>query len=429
VEARLPNILILSAYDVGGASIAAIRQHVAFLEAGLNSRLLTLHKSSHQIPQHDQFSPEPGWGNRLSLKFRQRKVHKQLIGLQLPPGKTLSGEFSMPIAAYDVTSSQHWAWADVVVLHWVNEWISIEMLAEKAGKKPLIWVMHDMHAFSGGCHYNHGCEGLIHECAQCPLLAGSNKPELAFYFLRKKKKSLEKHPLNLAITAPSQWMVDWSKRSALFKNLPHQAIFNGVNVRIFKPLEKKSCRQVLGLPIEKHILLCVVQSLDDARKGFGHLLQMLHALPQPENWVICTVGHLKSGHDPLPVEHIHLGSLVDERLMAMVYNAATIFVHPAIEDNLPNVVVEALACGIPVAGFRIGGMPEMVMEGKNGYLATTIHGDSLAEAVMHTANAKFSAREIADDAEQRFSLATHARNFLAFINTRLSPDVQLRQGS
>lgn len=402
--------LILSAYDVGGASIAAIRLHMGLLQLGVDSRLLTLHTSASSIPQHFTYSPSSSFRKRMGLKWRKRQEHKQKTSLHLPKEESLSGEFSMPVAPFDITESEHWAWADVVNLHWVNEWIQLENLLARAGNKPLIWTMHDMHAFTGGCHYSHGCTGMQGECHACPMLKNSNLPELAHQFWKSKKAAMVQFPPKLTITAPSAWMVNWSKQSSLFRQLDHRAIPNSLDTRIFRPISKEVCRESLGLDRHKKILLCVVQSLKDHRKGFHYLLNSLPFFPDPENWVLCTVGKL---HEKLeiPIEHHHFGTLVDERLMAMVYNTADVFVHPAIEDNLPNVILESLACGTPVAGFQIGGMPEMIEPGQNGMLATQPDGKLLTGCILEIMEKRPLKDDIARYAHEKYALAVQAERF------------------
>jgi glycosyltransferase involved in cell wall biosynthesis len=414
------KILILSSYDVGGASIAAFRLHQALLGAGVESKILTLHRTLTHVPQHYQYQNPPGWKNKIKLKIIQRSEHIQRNALHLPPGESLSGEFSHPLAAYDVTSSPLWDWADVVNLHWVNEWISLENLVAKAGNKALVWTMHDMHAFTGGCHYSHGCDAFEKECKECPLLARSSNPNLANHFWRLKKTALNiAHP-RLFITAPSSWMASMAARSSLFGHLHVERIFNSLNTQIFKPLNQEMCREVLGLPPGKKMALSVFQSLKDRRKGFSHLIAAIQHLKDPENYVLCTVGKWNEEPIPGPVEHRHLGSIQDERLMAIVYNAADVFVHPAMEDNLPNVVVESLCCGVPVAGYLIGGMPEMVEEGKNGYLSRTIAPEHLLETLEETFRHPFSRQEIAQAARLKFGPESQAREFIRLFDRILA---------
>jgi len=406
------KILILSSYDVGGASIAAIRLHLALLSAGVQSRLLTLHKSNGNIPEHYQFQPYSGWKSKIELKFRQKAEHQQKNSLHLPKGQSLSGEFSMPLASFDVTNSDHWKWADVVNLHWVNEWISLENLVAKSNHKPMIWTMHDMHAFTGGCHYSHSCMGFEMECNNCPMLLHSSIPQLAHDFWKSKKTALYVHQPKFRIVAPSQWMVDLAAKSSLFSEFTGSRIFNSLDTSVFKPLPQEMCAAVLGLPNNKKIMLSVIQSLKDRRKGFSILVDALKKMPDPENWLLCTVGKLHGEPTDTGVEHIHLGSIQDERLMAIIYNAAHVFVHPATEDNLPNVVVEALCCGLPVAGFQIGGMPEMVIQHQNGTLTSTLTPEGLLNAIHETCSIQSQKIQIAAAAHQTYSAAEHVKQFL-----------------
>lgn len=410
-----PKILILSSYDVGGASIAAIRMHMALYEAGEDSRLMSLHVSQDNIPQHFRFSPAADSVNRIKLKWKKRNEHQLKTALQLPPGVSLSGEFSMPVAAFDVTQSDHWGWADVVIIHWVNEWIQLETLVENAGSKPLIWVMHDMHAFSGGCHYAHGCSGFQTDCQHCPMLKGSNFPELAHRFWKNKWNAIQNWKPRLTIIAPSQWMVNESKKSSLFCGLMHRHIFNSLDTSIFCQRELEACRKVLGIPLNKKVLLCVIQSLEDRRKGFALLLEALAMVEESENLILCTVGKARHLPENLPFEHFHLGSIADERMMAIIYNTADLLVHPALEDNLPNVVVEALACGLPCTGFAIGGMPEMVEDGVNGYLSTELSPLALANTIETSMLFKWNRSEIARMAHQKFALSVQAEKMLDLI--------------
>jgi glycosyltransferase involved in cell wall biosynthesis len=407
-----PNILICSAYDVGGASIAAIRLHLGLLSIGANSRFLTLHKTNHQMPESYQFQPSSRITGKFKLKFRQRSEHKQRISLQLSEGESLSGKFSFPSAPYDITDSPLWDWADIVNLHWVNEWIGLDNLVSSAKQKPLVWTMHDFQAFTGGCHYPASCRHFEEDCQNCPFLKRSNMPQLANHFWKIKKAALNFYKPRLTITAPSEWMRKNAAQSSLFEDFDTRAIPNSLDTQIYKPADKLACRKALNLPENAFILLSVIQSLRDERKGFDILQKALFELPNPENWVLCTVGKNNGSELDFPVEHIHLGTLVDERLMAMVYNAADLFVHPAREDNLPNVVVESIACGVPVVGFNIGGMPEMVYNGVNGFLSEVVDAKPLAEEIVRARDFAFSKLEISQNAEKKYALSAQAQSFM-----------------
>ena len=244
------------------------------------------------------------------------------------------------------------------------------------------------------------------------MLIHSSIPQLAHQFWKSKKTALYVHQPKLRIVAPSQWMVDLAAKSSLFSEFTGSRIFNSLDTTVFKPLPQENCAAVLGLPKNKKIMLSVIQSLKDRRKGFSILVEALKKVPDPENWVLCTVGKLHDETSETGVEHIHLGSIQDERLMAIIYNSAHVFVHPATEDNLPNVVVEALCCGLPVAGFQIGGMPEMVIQNQNGILTSTITPEGLLYAINETSTIQSRKTQIAEVAHHTFSGFEHVKQFL-----------------
>lgn len=411
-----PNILILSSYDVGGASIAAIRLHMGLLKLGLNSKLLTLNRQTYTIPEHYSFQPSGSFLDRIKLKINQRSEFRQKNALQLPAGESLSGKFSLPIASYDITDSPLWNWADVVNLHWVNEWISVESICLNSRNKPLVWTFHDFHALTGGCHYPKNCAEFTHECKTCHYLTNSNIPNLANQFWKSKKAALSLHKPNLTVSTPSNWMKEMVESSSLFGGFPVETILNGIDPDTFKILDIEACRNVLGIPKHKKVLLTVSQSLKDERKGFAILLDALEKLKNPENWLLCTVGKLNETFSELPVEHIHLGTINDEKLMAIAYNSADYFIHPALEDNLPNVVVEALCCGLPVSGFTIGGMPEMVVSGINGALSEKRDATSLANCIEFLDTLQLSRSSISDSARKKFSFLRQAKEFEKLFN-------------
>ena len=78
---------------------------------------------------------------------------------------------------------------------------------------------------------------------------------------------------------------------------------------------------------------------------------------------------------------IHVGKISDQERLARLYAAADVLVAPFIEDNLPNVVLEALSCGTPVAAFAAGGIPDAVEHQRNGVLVPVGDADALADGI------------------------------------------------
>ncbi|MEQ9306447.1 MAG: glycosyltransferase, partial [Marinoscillum sp.] len=181
---------------------------------------------------------------------------------------------------------------------------------------------------------------------------------------------------NIHITTPSNWLCEESRASDLLGRFPHSHIFNSINHEVFKIIDRRKARKALGIPIEKKVLAFVSESLDNHRKGFDLLESALEKV-NDESLLICTVGSLLDK----PNVYFELGPIWDPMKMALLYNAADAFIMPSREDNLPNVMVESLACGTPVIAFPIGGVVEGVVHGKTGILATQVTATALTDAI------------------------------------------------
>jgi glycosyltransferase involved in cell wall biosynthesis len=418
------KVLLVNSYDIGGAAIACIRLHIALLKAGVKSKILTLHRSNFKTPAMEVFAPEDDMMSKLKQKFIRRKNHQLQTSLKLPEHVSLSGKFSMPVADFDITQSHWFEWADIVNLHWVNELVDIAEFLPRAGNKPLVWTMHDMHGFTGGCHYSLGCEGYKAACEHCPMLATSNQPNLAHAFWKEKHKALKNISPNLSIVTPSRWLSDVSKSSSLFARFPHFPISNGINTQQFRHLDQASCRKKLQLPEDTYLLLGVGQHLGDERKGFAHLMNCLPLLAHHQNICLVLVGSQPNQvEEKYPIPVIHAGTFKDEQSLAELYNAADLLVAPSIEDNLPNVVVEALCCGLPTVGFAVGGMTQLVQPGENGFLDNSIGSESLARLISKAIETRFTLthrQTIAAKAAENYSQAVQAANYIALFEEILA---------
>ena len=153
------------------------------------------------------------------------------------------------------------------------------------------------------------------------------------------------------------------------------SIPNTINTHLFRKQDKQLARRRLNLPDDKQLILFVAQSVSDPRKGMHHLTAALNKLcevnPQTKNntEVVLLGGKADNLITQLPLKTHCLGYLAQANDIINAYNAADIFVLPSTEDNLPNTIMEAMACGVPCVGFNIGGIPEMIDHLKSGYVA------------------------------------------------------------
>lgn len=380
------KIALINTYSHGGAGIACRRLEQALRSEGHEVTLLTRENTGKKWP------------------FYAERLHF------LPFEKDKSVRFSFSLANYGTDIREHPAIqaADVIHLHWVNQgFLSLENIRQLAQLgKPICWTLHDMWAFTGGCHYSRGCRHFEQHCGQCAYLRRPNSRDLSFQLWTKKKALF---PENIQFVACSTWLAKEAKASGLLKNASIHSIPNPIDVGFFQPMSQESIQQgrsELGISPESKVVLFAAMKVSETRKGFSYLQESL-------NW-------LKQNHPELPLElmvlgkadpqelrtlpyPIHaLGLVTDPNQLAAAYGMADVFVIPSLEDNLPNTVMESLACGTPVAGFTTGGIPEMVIDGYNGHLAPQRDSQGLAIAIKKIVESK--------SAQQR--LRTHAREWV-----------------
>lgn len=267
--------------------------------------------------------------------------------------------------------------AKLVHLHWVGGGLlRVEELVRL--RCPIVWTLHDAWPFSGGCHYTRNCERFKEQCGRCPQLSSQNDEDYSRALMRRKAEVFAK--LDITVVTPSRWLADMAKQSSLFAGRRIEVIPNGLDTEIFKPLDHRAARDYLNLPPERPALLFGAQSVTDPRKGWDLLHDALQRLQRPCTLMVFGEGHIAVTNAPY-ITVRRLGSLTDDMSLALLYSAADVFVCSSREDNLPNTVAEALACGTPCAAFNVNGLPDMIEHRKNGWLARPFDPADLAEGI------------------------------------------------
>lgn len=298
--------------------------------------------------------------------------------------------FELDIAntGHDITSLREFKEADVVHLHWINQGMlslsGIRKILESG--KPLVWTMHDLWPASSVCHYSHGCHKFHSSCCNCRLLpGGGSDKDLSARVWRKKKSIMENH--NISFVTCSQWLCRQARQSGLLVGQSVQSIPNPIDIRLFCPSDKEEARRRVGLPAGKRLVLFVSQKVTDVRKGMAFFIKALNKLAvnnpgmKADTGIVVLGGHSGELEGLLPFPVYTLGYVSEPRKIVSVYNSADLFVVPSLEDNLPNTIMEAMACGVPCAGFNTGGIPEMIDHKKNGYVAEYRNSDDLAKGM------------------------------------------------
>ncbi|MFZ5940798.1 MAG: glycosyltransferase [Bacteroidota bacterium] len=419
------KILHLLSSVKGGAANSAVRLHLGLLGSGIDSKILTLDPGDGSIPGCHRYFPsylEPAaapLGTRIRAKTdrlaREFGIHAftppQALShndylLNRPAGLEM---FSNPLSGLDIVSHPLCREADLINLHWVAGFLDYTDFFSRIGK-PVVWTLHDMNAFTGGCHYHQACPGFTDSCQLCPQLDGTIDPAYSSRLFDIKKEALSRFR-NLTIVTPSAWLGKQSESSLLFSGRPHFLIPYGLDTDHFQPRERSYSAKLLGLPEGKKVLLFVADSVHNSRKGYRILLEAIRELPGSRDFIIAAIGKTEAGAKPDGV--FELGRIDNELMMSVAYSAADLFVIPSLEDNLPNTVLESLCCGTPVAGFRIGGIPDMVSDGVNGLLCGKTDATSLAATITRCFHElSFNREEISRDARKKYTLKRQAEAYV-----------------
>ncbi|MCG7852341.1 MAG: glycosyltransferase family 4 protein [Methanosarcinaceae archaeon] len=390
------NPLLLSKSDNnGGASKAAYRLHQALQKTGLSSRMLVQQKRSND---------DTVIGSESNLKRRLARYIADInkLPLRFYPNRRhtiFSPQWFPDIIAGKVMTLN----PDIVQLHWICKgYMRIETLGKL--KMPIVWTFHDMWALTGGCHYSGGCERYALSCGRCPQLKSKKEADLSQWVWRRKSRSWKN--LDLTIVAPSNWMAQCARASSLFKNLRIEVIPNCIDTKVYRPINRDHARHELGLPQGKKVILFGAPDPGRTpRKGFDLLLKALKETDKSDmlhNAELVVFGDFPTAMRPELGLKIHfLGRISEDVMLAQVYSAADVFVLPSREDNLPNTVLESMACGTPCVGFRIGGVPDLIDHEQNGYLAPPFDTDDLAHGIARLLSDNDLNKRMSQNARQK----------------------------
>lgn len=400
------KITLLSSSDSqGGAAIAARRL--------LNALIKGKRADVQLLVRHNKLTESPEIVPVLQLKrFQSSELHpkfvlEKLIFSFFQKSKASRFLFSTNLFGFPVSESPMVINSDVLHLHWINNsFISLRELKKLADSgKPIVWTLHDMWAFTGGCHYAGECEGFLKSCGNCPLLAKPDPNDLS-HRLWTEKQTIYKNA-NLSIVTCSQWLADKVSSSGLLGYHAPTVIPNPIDRTVFSERDKAQTRKSLNLPENKFLLLFGAATVSDRRKGLNFLLEALSKLQnrfliKASEIAIVIVGKTKGQPISVPGFQIFdLGSIRSEEKMAELYSAADCFILPSLEDNLPNTIMESMSCGTPVIAFNSGGIPEMIHHKKTGYLAKSQSSEELMNGIVWMM-----------DSENRNQCSKHAVEFV-----------------
>ena len=278
--------------------------------------------------------------------------------------------------------------AGVINFHWTSQGMLSLRQLEKLLKKNrrIVFTMHDMHSFTGICHYAKECKNYMTGCGNCVFL-GKKTKENDLSKRRFFRKTRIEHRERLVFVGCSNWLAETAQKSTLLKDNRIFSVPNPINTEIFRPLDKESAKKKFNLT-KKYVILFGAAKFSDERKGFSYLVEALKIIYDENPEVGKEIQLLVFGEGDLniirtlPFDCKTAGYLESEKDLARLYNAADVFVTPSLEDNLPNTVMEALSCGVPCAAFDTGGLSQLIDDGINGCLAELKNSKDLAAGII-----------------------------------------------
>ena len=305
----------------------------------------------------------------MSLKYRILAWRHSLLKKKIDHNYEI---ISLPDSAYDITLHPIYKEADIIHLHWVAGFLDFGFFQKN--KKPVIWTLHDQNPIDGVFHYS-----IDHD----------NSTNQLNNAIRKRKIDALHRCGNLTFICLGQWM---AKVIGSQTNVPYRVISNGIDLEIFKPTEQAEAREKLGLPTNKRIILFVAFNLNNKRKGFKYLSDICKNLGS--DFYLISVGKEGSSQD-----YKSFGIIRDKKTLCLLYSSADLFVIPSLQDNQPNTLTEAMACGCPVIGFKNSGIIDMITPEKNGELVEE-SSEQLAKAIIKLSNDKVLLRKFSTEARR-----------------------------
>lgn len=373
------KIAMLNTFDGGGgAARSAYRLHQGLVRSGVASRFVTQYNK--------RADPAIVCGSsRIEKLIALLRPLADMLPMKLYRKRGRRQPFSTAYVPVVQRVRQAVAEADVLHLHWVvHGFVNIPFLRQ--ARRPIVWTLHDSWAFTGGCHLPAGCRRYQEACGRCPQLGSRREADLTRLNWQRKLRAWR--DVDMVVVTPSNWLAACARSSSLFAGRRVEVIPNGIDTDVFKPLDRVACCRILNLPEDKHLILFgAMGATSDENKGFELLRQAMAALPRQVAGKECMLVVFGSQQLDLPdlnIEVRFMGTLTDDIALSVLYAAADVMVVPSRQENLPNTIMEAMACGTPAVAFRTGGIPDLIEHQYSGYLAEPFDTGDLAQGIAWT---------------------------------------------
>ena len=344
-------LLVNTSEKTGGAAIACGRIAGAVRKEGIDASIMVrnLEGAGHGVI---------ATGGRLR---KQWSFLCERAAIWAANGFRSEGIFYVDIAnaGIDITRTQAFMEADIIHLNWINQgFISLQGLERiVASGKPIVWTMHDMWPFTGICHHADSCTKYTSSCQDCPLLPRRGKTDFARKVFLRKRQIMSK--ADISFVGCSRWLAGLCSNSSIARGHKVVSIPNPIDTEAYAPADKTAIRRKLHLPTDKKMVMFCSVKTTDVRKGmeyFRQTCEILHSAGRSDIEILILGKNSDILGNMLPLPSHSVGFVSVGSSLADFYNAADVFVTPSLQENLPNTIMESMACGVPCAGFNVGGI-------------------------------------------------------------------------
>ena len=330
---------------------------------------------------HDSFVQGLSSGSAVAKRYFQWHPHLDALPVIFYPHRTRY-IFSPAYLPQPLARKVRALSPDIIHLNWICEgFIRIEALPLLTA--PLVWTLHDAWPFTGGCHLPFDCTRYGESCGRCPCLGSEQENDLSRWVWKRKMKLFPS--LNLTLVAPSRAMAARAMASSLLKGKRIEVIPNGIDAGLYRPIPKDDARDTLGLPRDKKLVLFnALGGFGDGNKGFRYLhaaIEVLRGQGLEVELLVVGADQLPSAFGSVPT-HL-LGMVAQEERMQVVYAAADVTAVPSLEESLSFTVMESMSCGTPCVASDVGGIPDLVDDGVNGFLCPPRDSEQLSTGIGH----------------------------------------------
>ncbi|HCN84406.1 MAG TPA: glycosyl transferase [Sphingobacteriaceae bacterium] len=370
------NLAITSTNDSeGGAARCAYRLHRGLLDLGVESNMFVRNKSTDD-----------------PTVFGTQSMFQKLVSMVTPKLDALPLAFYPEHEKFVFTPGNFGSFNpaaysdkfDVFNVHWVaGGYQSISSITRI--NKPVVLTLHDSWAFTGGCHIPFECTRFMGNCGICPQLKSSKEKDLSYKVWLKKREEWKRK--NIVLVGGSKWIVENARRSSIFADHRAEIVHPGMDLNIFKPLDKNFCRNILGLKeTDKLLLFGAVSAVSDQNKGFQFLEPALKQLSEKYSGTDLKIIIFGASSANSPVDFginvQYMGKMHDDISLAVLYSAADVMIVPSIQESFGQTASESFACGTPVAAFETSGLIDIVDHKINGFLARPYDPVDLSEGIL-----------------------------------------------